>query len=656
MAMRTTSPWWFSAIFAGALCSLFLGERAFDEGTLHWALSGMGWLGVVGVTGLRAMSMLSADGERRKVERSLLLCQLGVLLGLLGYLLTTDFGQGLLGLDDMTTKGKARFETAVSVLYGIVLLGSLAPLLMAELSLGTSNRDKWFIGSAGESDKDMDDAHVDAYRVAQMATAGLTVALAISLSFVTCSVATNRNIRKDVSYFKTSSPGSATVNIVKSVPEPITVLLFFPSSNEVLTEVRGYFDSLADKAGNVTVEVHDHMVSASLAEKYKVKDNGTIVLIKDKKSEKITVNKDIKRARRRELRTLDSKVQAAVMKVVRAKRMVYMTVGHGELNDPSAIGPLGFKDPRMKAGLIKKILGVLNYQVKDLSVAGEIPDDATMVIMLAPRTDLLPQELAAIDRYLARGGSLLLAMDPRSMMHLGLLKGRLGVEFHRQQLADDRSFLRQRGNVADRVFLVTNQFSSHASVTTLSRLRSKLRMPFVQAGHFTDAPFTSGDDGKPDAADKKKRKRNKKGPKRTWIIRSMPTTFVDVNKNFTFDKGSEKRGRYNLAGAIEDPTAKPATADKKAHGMRAIVVADVDVFTDIVQGQVRLSQAFFADSVKWLGGEEQFAGVTSDERDIPLKHTRGKDVVWFYGSIVGAPFLVLALGLLSGFRRRKGRA
>ena len=56
-----------------------------------------------------------------------------------------------------------------------------------------------------------------------------------------------------------------------------------------------------------------------------------------------------------------------------------------------------------------------------------------------------------------------------------------------------------------------------------------------------------------------------------------------------------------------------------------------------------ITNFMFADAIKWLGGEENFAGTTISEKDIRIKHTRSKDMVWFYGSIVGAPLLVLVL-------------
>jgi hypothetical protein len=65
------------------------------------------------------------------------------------------------------------------------------------------------------------------------------------------------------------------------------------------------------------------------------------------------------------------------------------------------------------------------------------------------------------------------------------------------------------------------------------------------------------------------------------------------------------------------------------------------------------NQYFLVDIVRWLGGEESFAGEISSEEDVRLEHSREKDVLWFYGTILGAPALVLGLGLAFARRARR---
>lgn len=639
MAMRTASPWWASLVFGVGLLFILCGERLFGHlPGVRLVMTLLGVLACVGITGLRAFTTMKTTGARRNVERTLLLCQGGVLLALVLYAFTTKWG---LGHFTMTDKGAAKFTTVVTVFWALVMLSSLVPMFMIEMSLGIPLRTAFDL-------KGGSDEGVEYRRVREIGWSGLTVAFAAALMMVTCQVATDRNHQKDVSYFKTSAPGDSTKRIVASSQDPIRVLLFFPDPNEVKDQVRDYFQSL----GHVTIEEHDRMKDAELAGKYKVTKDGTIVLVKgsgDKeKSQTIDVDTDLAKARRGagKLRNFDREVNSALMKLVREKRKAYVMTGHGEINDPESLPPeLKGRVPERRTSVFKKRLGELNYEVKDLGLidlAKDVPDDATIVIMLAPSIPLQPAEWAALSRYLDKGGRLMIALDPKGDPGLGELGGKLGVKYDASPLTDDQAFLPQRGTLADRRFAITTQFSAHASTTSLSRSVDK-GLVLIESGAFEDAPFEGSG----------------AQPKKTVTIRSMESSWLDNNDNFQFDGASEKRQRWTLAEAAEGPKLKDAEG-KDRDGYRVALFADADLFSDaLVQSMGRaaivlVSGPLLDDTVKWLGGEEVFAGDVVSEDDKPIQHTKSQDAVWFTVTIVGAPLLVLTLGLLgTWFRRRK---
>jgi hypothetical protein len=59
------------------------------------------------------------------------------------------------------------------------------------------------------------------------------------------------------------------------------------------------------------------------------------------------------------------------------------------------------------------------------------------------------------------------------------------------------------------------------------------------------------------------------------------------------------------------------------------------------------------DTIDWLAGKEVFAGDVTSEDDKPIQHTKGQDAVWFTLTMIGAPLLVLALGLFGTLARRR---
>ena len=645
MAMRTASPWWASLAFGIGLVFFLLGERFFNEMSgARFVMTGLGLLLILGITAVRVWTTLASAGARRRVERTLLICHAGTVFALVLYLLSTDTVMAKLDLSDT---GAAHFHGAVTVLYLAVLLASIVPLLVAELSLGLALR----TGFDVQSGPGNEEAGVEYFRVRELGWSGLSIGFALAFLMVTCHVANDRNVQRDVSYFKTSSPGESTQKIVASSTDPIKVLMFFPEVNEVKTQVAGYFDALARKGGSrLTVELRDRLADAELAGKYKVTKDGTIVLVRgsgDKeKSQSIDVETEISRARSNKLRNLDREVNTALVKLMRDKRKAYLLAGHGELNDPESMpAELKGRATERPTTLFKPRLTALNYEAKNLGLvdlAKDVPDDATVVILFAPAVPLSPGEWATLVRYLDRGGRLMVVLDPGGANDLGPLETKFGLKMIPGHLTDEQLYLRRHNNPTDHRNTATNQFSAHASTTALSRTSTDHGIPLLDSGALEDLPLP----GK--AVDM---------PRKTVTIRSMETSFMDLNNNFAFDPAGaqpEKKQRWNIAVALEGQKI----GDKD--GYRALVFADAGLFSDLYGrnqlGQVvavLASDPLLDDSIRWLGGEEVFSGEVVSEDDKPIQHTKTEDVVWFALMILGAPILVLTLGLVGTSSRRR---
>ncbi len=660
MAMRTASPWWASMALIGATIVVLFSERMFHEvDGLRYVATGLGVGVIVAVTAARAWAVVGTTGSRRGVERALLACSVGVLLALIVYALSTPWGMEKIA-SDVSEVTATRLNTTLTVLFGVLLVASMFPLIMIEVSLGTARRDTFDVGAEEADDHS---AGVDFFRVREVGWSGLSVALAASFLMVTCSVAKERDVQKDVSYFRTSSPGDSTINIVTLAPDPIRVLLFLPAEGEVTNDVRGYFEDLGRTTNKIEIEMRDRYLDSVLATKYKVRADdklGVIVLVRgtgDKeKFESFDVNLDAEKERKADskLRDFDREVNKALLKLVRDKRKAYITVGHGEANDDESVPPnLKSTLPERKTTVLKKRLADLNYEVKVLGLielAKDVPDDATIVIILAPVIPFNAAEWGAIDRYVERGGRLMLVLDPKADPSMGPLEGRLGLSFDPTPLTDDKAFLPQHHSDADHRWAITTQFSAHASTTALSRAVDK-GLVLIESGSLDDVPFTD----------------KSVTPKKTITIRSMESSFLDYNDDFKFTPDGpqpEKRGRYNIAAAVEGPKLGKDADGKDKDGFRALVFADVDLFTDIVvqnQGHMAVlmvSGPLLEDSVRWLGGEEVFSGEVVTEEDKPIQHSKEMSSAWFALTIFGAPLLVLGVGLLGtgSLRRRRKSA
>jgi hypothetical protein len=137
-------------------------------------------------------------------------------------------------------------------------------------------------------------------------------------------------------------------------------------------------------------------------------------------------------------------------------------------------------------------------------------------------------------------------------------------------------------------------------------------------------------------------------PNVTFVVHAEGNTWNDRDGNFAFDAPNEARKAYELAAGVVKSAASP---DDEG---RALVLADSDLLADELIAN-RANSMLAYSMVRWLTGDERLTGTISNEEDVPVRHTRKQDVVWFYASVFAAPALILGLGFMATRRRRTSR-
>jgi hypothetical protein len=581
---------------------LFLGERTFGEGSTRLVLSGTGALLVLGalVSRKRSASQLESDAQPA-LSSSLRFSGL-FLLSLIVYACTTETALETLSL---TEDGEHRYLGVLGVLWPILALAGLLPMALIDRAIQATP------------------LAVPPARLRQAVDTGLSIAFAIALVFPLNYLGTELNKRWDLTYFRTTDAGTSTHALVNNLTQPVTAVLFFSSASEVAREVRPYFEALEGE--HFKVEWEDHAFAPQRAEALKVRKNGTIAFVvgegDDQKTETIKVGTDIDKAKRK-LEKLDTEVQKALLKIAKGKRNAYFVVGHGEMHWQSKDGPL------TKISNLKKLLEMMNFKVDELGI-GEgltdtVPEDATIVFVLGPTADLLPEETAALNAYRERGGRLFIALEPGQEGDFSGLVEPMGISFNDETLATDDKYVLQTRGLTDRVNLVTNRYSSHPTVTTLSKSSAQAWMITPGAGSLEELKG--------------------KGGKVTVTVRSLPKTWSDVDGNYKFDEASEARKVYKLAAVAEGPSTTESE-------YRAVVVADATFLSD---GAIpnKANAQFVLDATHWLAGEEELAGTVNTEEDVKIQHTREGQKAWFFGTSFLFPVLIFGFGLLRLRNRR----
>jgi len=639
----------------GLVCVL-LAERVFGtRPQWEYTLLIAGGLSLVVSTLLR-FGYRSESSERVRIEFWMGWLTLGTLATVAFALLVQHQPEWFGMRADLPTEIVERKVGLLGVLWVAGLLFSVVPLLFAQAALYPMRNAP----------------RPEARRIRSAAIAGLTLGVVALYGSLFVYSAGKVGVAADYSYFKTAKPSDSTRRIARGLKEPVRVVCLFPAISEVRREVERYLADASRGNPKLKVEFHDRLLEPKVAKEIRASQDGVVILARGEVHQTINVGVEPKNART-VLRNLDQEFQKNLLKLSRDAKVVYLTTGHGEVNERKGTEVTA---SGQGSQILKKLLEMQNFRLQDLGASQglghEVPRDADVVLVLGPTEPFSPEELATLDAYARQGGHLLLALDvdarvpstrdfsptatavPRAVpsssaqraadtaakvaavvsgiatrgvgSNIDELAAIVGVGIQPGVLANDRIFAQRRFDKSDYTQLVTNRFSSHAAVSTLNR--SNGNVVFFGAGAL------------------KKLQANDNAV--AFVVHTMQGTYLDTNGNYDLD-GNESRSSLELVAAVTRPVPggerKADKPDTKARETRAIVIGDADVATDLVLMNAPANRLLLVDALRWLVGEESYSGEITSEEDVRIQHTKEKDVFWFYSIILGAPVLVLALGL-----------
>jgi hypothetical protein len=518
-------------------------------------------------------------------------------------------------------------------LWPVLWLGSAVPMILMELSLGST------VPSQPAADG----------RIGAAAQSGLEMVLILTTVVAVNFFASSTEKRVDLSYLQETRPSLTVTQVAARLKEPVEIRVFYPEIHEVRDRLVGYFAELRRSGSKLDIAFLDEAIDHAAALKYRVQGNGVVVVARENRLVPITLGLDWDVAKR-QLEDFDTQLQWALNKVSRSRK-VYFATGHGEADDGR--DPTGASGPRIENPLkginlntpdnapdssqkfteLHKLLRSQGYEVDQLGALGvvsQVPKDAVAVFLMAPSSALFPEEISALRRYLDQGGRLLVFLDPDRSTNLEELLTPYRVRFVPRVLANEYVHMRKNSQPSDNVNLVTNAYSTHPAVLTVSRSPNHFRMLFGRSGYLEEIPAATG--GSPAVV--------------YFIVHAEAQTFADLNGNYQFDPPAELRRPYELAAAV----AGNSKADS-GREFRMLVYADLDLVSDALLTNPGNRQAIL-DAMSYATMDEAIPFTTSMS-DPVIRHTQQQDKVWFYSVSFGIPVLVLAGGMASIRRPRK---
>jgi ABC-type uncharacterized transport system involved in gliding motility auxiliary subunit len=459
------------------------------------------------------------------------------------------------------------------------------------------------------------------------AGAAVMALLALGIVVAANAISVRHHVRWDFTENKRNSVSPQTVQVLKTLKAPVNAIAFFRSdtpgkktAEDLLTQYATY------SGGKFTWRLEDTDRAPALARQYGVESYGTVVLeggpagqvrtekVQDAEEEKLT---------------------NAIVKVTRAgKRVVYVLKGHGE-REIGSTDRAGFSQA-------KEQMEKANYEVRDLFLARDpkIPDDAAIVIVPSPKTDLFPQELAALDGYISRAGKVFFMAAPF-------------------QAGTTVKYLTKYGIVVDEdVVIELNPIGQLFGVGPL--------VPVV--GQYEPHPITKDMGGVmtlfPLTRSVAPAKALPKGVQASPLAQTSRQSWGETDKN-VFQTGkatpdaNEKTGPLSVAlvatvDAQPDPKAEGEAA-KKTPKARIVVVGTADFASNQFLG-AQGNREFFLNAVSWLAEEEDLISIRAkDPKQNPVVLTSGQSRLVLGLPLLVLPGAVLLCGLAVIIQRRRAR-
>jgi len=229
---------------------------------------------------------------------------------------------------------------------------------------------------------------------AQRLQVALAVPALLGIFFLGQAILDRRALRLDLTPGRGYTLSDQAQKILDDLPADVRILAFLRSQDPRNPAIEDLLRRVTARSARVHVDVVDVNRSPALARQYGVDSYGALVVESD--------------GRRRVFSNPREEVlMAALLQVTRQQRKtVGWAVGHGE-------GDISNLDRHRGFSTARALLEQEYYEVRPVSLIGdEVPVETAVLVIAGPQKDFLPEELAALDRYLQRPGQALIMLDP----------------------------------------------------------------------------------------------------------------------------------------------------------------------------------------------------------------------------------------------------
>lgn len=434
----------------------------------------------------------------------------------------------------------------------------------------------------------------------------LTLVFLIAANFI----AVRKYTTFDFSMAKVNTLSDQSIKLVKELKNDLNVIYFYKNGTEGVDQNRRAFTDLIkkyqDQSDNIKLEFVEINERPDLVEKYNVHQSTQVVVMEYQERQSRIEKID------------EQEMTSAIVKVIRTTdKKVYFLTGHAELSLEEA------KDGS-SISLLKQLLKNSRYTVLEHSFnkSTQVPVDADILFIVGPKMNFLDVEVKALEDYLKRGGSLVIAVASNMKTGLEPLLKKFGVTMQNNYIASliqnplgisvDPRFA--RGSIFSTTHQITKPFGGNQS--TVFRLPTALLKTDPAPSGITINDLVKTNENSMGFADTKFNKAGEKGP---------------------FTIGMAINGKYDTSSVAE---------------FNILLFGDASFLNDQYLYQ-NLNRDLALNSVAFLSKEENLISITPKEVEMTQFNMNETQFVFFiFGFIIPLPLLFFVSSGVLWYRRR----
>jgi ABC-type uncharacterized transport system involved in gliding motility auxiliary subunit len=319
---------------------------------------------------------------------------------------------------------------------------------------------------------------------------------------------------------------------------------------------------------------------------------------------------------------------SAILEVTENKvTKVYFTAGHGEPALESGERGRGFADAKQALERQNRTVSAWSSLGK-----GDLPADANVVVVAGPRAAFLEPETAALAKYLAGGGRVLVLADPvlpspgAPPADLGLsgLLAAYGLRLNTDIVIDPANAIPQVGAET----LIANRYGSHPIVRSLAAEGLPVVFPLARSVAKIEKPPA--------------------GYSETMLVE---TTAEGWGETSLTKLDEVTKDPADNAGPVAIGMAA-APSDEKKPGARLVVFGNSRFVANGALAQAGNANLFL-NAVSWLAGQERLVGIapkTPEQASLSMTRSQVNRIGLL--AALGMPLFAVILGVLVWYRRR----